>query len=218
MKKAVLEEVIQVSESPGDKAETCDAEEGVEDLGIDFQPDPSGGVEVVAVFDSVQTGGVAHVLVSTTNKEKKEHSSPSDDVQTVDYHDESEGGNGVFAKAYEADFEGFCSREFGRKFVAVGIHSIRVGTLIRGRLGSCSDRWCCGGGCTDFGGNRWWFLEFFGQRPVLVWSDVLVVIIIIDSFGSMTRGARSEHLIRHFPSRGVSWKYVVLMFNLRMRV
>ena len=59
---AELQEVVKVSETPGDEAEASDAEKGIQDLGIDFDPDAARGVEVVAVFDAVQIGGVAHVL------------------------------------------------------------------------------------------------------------------------------------------------------------
>ena len=81
---APLQEVVQIAESPGDEAEAGDAEEGVEDLGVDFDPDAAWGVEIVAVFDAVQMFGVAHVLTAAADKEKEQHPTPGDDVEAVD--------------------------------------------------------------------------------------------------------------------------------------
>ena len=58
--KAELEEVVEVAEAPGDEAEAGDAEEGVEDLRVDFDPDAARGLEIVAVFLTVGSGRVAH--------------------------------------------------------------------------------------------------------------------------------------------------------------
>ena len=62
-----MEEVVEVAEAPGDEAEAGDAEEGVEDLGVDFDPDTAGGVEVAAVFLAVGTGRVAHELFAAAD-------------------------------------------------------------------------------------------------------------------------------------------------------
>lgn len=39
---AKLEQVVEIAESPGDKAEARDAEQGVQDLRIDLDPYPAG--------------------------------------------------------------------------------------------------------------------------------------------------------------------------------
>lgn len=104
VENAVLEEVIKVAETPGDETESGYAKKGVEYLRVDFEPDSSGGVEVVAVFEAGGlVSGVAHELLSATDEEEEEHSSPGDDVEAVYYYDEAERGDKIFAKRYEAD-------------------------------------------------------------------------------------------------------------------
>lgn len=104
VEKAVLEEVIKIAETPGDEAESGYAKESVEYLRVDFEPYSSGGVEVVAVFEAWGlVSGVAHILISATNQEEEEHSSPGDDVEAVYYYDKAERGDKKFAKSYEAD-------------------------------------------------------------------------------------------------------------------
>lgn len=65
--EAELEEVVEVAEAPGDEAEAGDAEEGVEDLRVDFDPDAAGGVDVVALFFAVGAGWVAHELFAAAD-------------------------------------------------------------------------------------------------------------------------------------------------------
>ena len=124
----VLEEVIQVAETPGDKAEAGDAEKSVEDLGVDLDPDAARRIEIVAVFDAVQVGGVAHVLAAAADEEQKQHPAPGDDVEPVKNHKEAEGCYGEFPEAFEGDDCGFAPGMFGREFVAIGVDAFGVGT------------------------------------------------------------------------------------------
>ena len=57
---AELEEIVEVSEAPGNETEACDAEKGVQDLRIDFDPNAPGGVDIVAVFTLIVVRAVAH--------------------------------------------------------------------------------------------------------------------------------------------------------------
>lgn len=45
---SVLQEKIQISESPGCKSESCDTEQGVEYLRVDFDPYSPWRVDIVA--------------------------------------------------------------------------------------------------------------------------------------------------------------------------
>lgn len=56
---SVLEEIVQIAEAPWDGTETCNAEEGIEDLGINFDPDTSGRVDIVTGRFAHCWGGVA---------------------------------------------------------------------------------------------------------------------------------------------------------------
>lgn len=79
-----LEQEPQIPEAPRDEPEPGDAEERVEDLRIDFDPDAAGGVDVVAGGDAHCGGGVA--------EEEEEHAAPGDDVEHVDCYEEALGG------------------------------------------------------------------------------------------------------------------------------
>lgn len=59
-------EPVQVAEPPGGQAETSDAEKGVEDLAVNFEPDLAWGVVVVGA-------GVVHGR-GGFEKEEEEHS------------------------------------------------------------------------------------------------------------------------------------------------
>jgi len=62
------EHPVEVAEAPGCEAEARDAEEGVEDLAVDFEPDFARGVVVVAA-------GVAHGGRGV-EEEEEEHCAP----------------------------------------------------------------------------------------------------------------------------------------------
>ena len=81
--EAEFEEIIEIAEAPGDETKACDAKEGVEDLGVDFDPDAAGGVDVVAVFAVVVVGVVAHGAGGVA-EEEEEHAAPGDDVEAVE--------------------------------------------------------------------------------------------------------------------------------------
>jgi len=59
---------VEIAEAPGCEAEARDAEEGVEDLAVDFEPDFAGAVVVVAA-------GVAHGGRGVEEQEE-EHCAP----------------------------------------------------------------------------------------------------------------------------------------------
>lgn len=79
---AEFEQVVEIAEAPGDEAEAGDAEEGVEDLRVDLDPDAARRVDVVA-------GGVAHGGRGVA-EEEEEHAAPGYHVEAVDYHEEAE--------------------------------------------------------------------------------------------------------------------------------
>ena len=137
---AELEQVIQVSEAPGDKAEARDAEQRVEDLRVDFDPDASGRVDVVAVFFAVQVVRIAHGG-SGIAEEEEEHAAPRYDVEAVDHNTEAERGEGEFPEGFEADDGGLARGVFGRVFVAIGVDAVGVGA--KGGFGG------------GFGGGGW---------------------------------------------------------------
>ena len=121
-----FEEVVQIAEPPRHQPEPSDAEQGVQDLGVDFDPYSAGAVDVVAVFFAVRAWWVAHELLAAADEEEEEHAAPSDDVEAV-YHDEkTDRGEGEFPEAFEADERAFAPGVFGREFVAVWIDSIGI--------------------------------------------------------------------------------------------
>ena len=82
------EEKVQVAEAPGDEAEARDAEERVENLRGDLDPDASRGVDVAA-------GRMAH-CGSGVAEEEEEHAAPGDYVEEVDCYEEAlRGGTKV---------------------------------------------------------------------------------------------------------------------------
>ncbi len=68
---AEFHEVVKVAEAPGYEAEARDAEEGVEDLRVDFDPDAAWGVDVVAFFLAMGAGWVAHEFLSSADEEQE---------------------------------------------------------------------------------------------------------------------------------------------------
>lgn len=122
-----LEEVVEIAETPGDEAEAGDAEQGVEDLGVDLDPDAARGVEVVAVFDAVKAFRVAHIFAAAADQQQEEHAAPGDDVEAVDGDQEAERGDEEFPEAFEADEGCFAPGVFRGEFVAVGVDSFGVG-------------------------------------------------------------------------------------------
>ena len=127
--EAPLEEVVEVAEAPGDEAEAGDAEEGVEDLGVDLDPDAARGVEVVAVFDAVQVRRVAHVFAAAADEQQEEHAAPGDDVEAVDGDQEAERRDEEFPKAFEADERRFAPGVFRGELVAVWVDAFGIGAL-----------------------------------------------------------------------------------------
>lgn len=123
---AELEEVIEVSEAPGDETKACDTEKGVQDLRIDFDPDAAGGVDVVAVFTLVIVRAIAHGAGGVAEKEE-EHATPCDDVETVEDDEETHGGNCESTEGFEADDRGFAPRVFGREGVSIWVNTFVVG-------------------------------------------------------------------------------------------
>ena len=81
-----MEEVVEVAEAPGNEAEAGNAEEGVEDLRVDFDPDAARGIDIVAVFLAVGTGRVAHEFFAAADQEEEEHATPGDYVEAVNYN------------------------------------------------------------------------------------------------------------------------------------
>lgn len=50
VKETEFHQVVKVAKAPGYETEARDAEKGVEDLRVDFDPDAARGVDVVAIF------------------------------------------------------------------------------------------------------------------------------------------------------------------------
>lgn len=71
----------EVAEAPRDQPEAGHAEERVEDLGVDFDPDAARRVECVA-------GGCAHCGCGIA-EEEEQHAAPADDVEHVECEEEA---------------------------------------------------------------------------------------------------------------------------------
>lgn len=80
---APLEQEVEVAEAPWDEAEAGDAEEGVEDLRVDLDPDAARGVYGVAA-------GLAH-CGRGVDEEEEQHAAPGDYVEHVDCDAEALG-------------------------------------------------------------------------------------------------------------------------------
>jgi len=145
---AEAQQVVGVAEAPGDEAEAGDAEESVEDLRVDLDPDAAGGVDGVA-------GWVAHGRRGV-DEEQEEHAAPGDDVQAVDHHEEAERGQEEFPEGFEPDDGGFAPGFLGGWVVAVGVVAVFVGDDWFGVGG-----W--GGGGADAGGcGCYWCIFIWG--------------------------------------------------------
>jgi len=79
-------EVIKITEPPWHEAETSDAEECVEDLTINFDPDAAWAVDVVTVWATHGWRGVA--------EQEEQHPTPGDDIKHV-YCDEESPINNI---------------------------------------------------------------------------------------------------------------------------
>lgn len=69
LENAPLDQVVEVAEAPGDQAEPSNAEQGIQDLAIDFDPDFAGAVIIV-------TAGMAHRR-SGIQQDEEDHRTPS---------------------------------------------------------------------------------------------------------------------------------------------
>ena len=69
-KPAPLEQVVQISKPPRDETKASDAKQSIQDLGVDFDPDATRGVDVVA-------GRMAHSRSRVAEEEEK-HTAPGD--------------------------------------------------------------------------------------------------------------------------------------------
>lgn len=83
VEEAPFEKIVQITETPWDQTEARNAEKRVKDLGVNLKPDPARGLEIGAIFDAMKVLGVAHVLIPSTHEKQKQHSSPGNDIQTV---------------------------------------------------------------------------------------------------------------------------------------
>lgn len=124
-----LEQVVKIAEAPGDEPEAGDAEQGVEDLGVDFDPDAARGVEVVAVFDAVQVLRVAHVFAAAADEQQEEHAAPGDHVEAVKGDQEAERRDEEFPKAFETDEGRFAPGVFWGELVAVWVDAFCIWAL-----------------------------------------------------------------------------------------
>lgn len=126
-------EEVKVTEAPGDEAEACDAEEGVENLRGDFDPDAAGGVDVVAAVEVVLGGVLRAHCGRGVEKDQEEHAAPGDDVEAVEGDEEAEGGQEPFPEGEEADLGRLCPGLFRGLDVAV-----REGLLGLDAWGRCA--------------------------------------------------------------------------------
>ncbi len=115
---AVLHQVVQVAEAPGDEAQARDAEQGVEDLRVGLEPLLRGAVDVAA-------RGVAHGR-RAADEDQEEHAAPRDHVEPVHRDQEAQGREHEPAKRPERDLGRFPGAVLGRELVAVGVGHARV--------------------------------------------------------------------------------------------
>lgn len=176
VQETVLEEVEEVAETPRNEPEACDTEEGIEDLGVDLNPNATRRPQVITVFYAVQTFGVAHVLATAANEEQEEHATPCYNIEAVNDDEEAQGGDGVFTEGCEANADSFFSGVFWWELIAIGIHSVGVGTLIKGLRGVNRRVYSDYGGCFgSFGGSiQRSIWSYFGWSVVLRGQVVII--------------------------------------------
>ena len=115
---APLKQIIEVAEAPRDQSQSRNAEQGVENLRVDFQPFLSStGVVVV--------GWVGQRWGSVTQDEEK-HATPRNNVQAVDGDEESGGGQEELPEADETNLGGVPFRVLWGELIAIGIREGRV--------------------------------------------------------------------------------------------
>lgn len=112
---------VKIAEPPRGKPKASDAEECVENLRVDFDPDSSRRINIVA-------GRCAHCWGSVA-KEEEEHASPCDDVEAVDCDQEARNGQKPLPEAFQSNDERLLPWQFGRWYVAICVLKTIVSDL-----------------------------------------------------------------------------------------
>lgn len=123
-RRAPPDEVEEITGAPGEQAESRDAEERREDLAVDFNPDATWGVEVVAVVhpDAVALHE-AHFRRGAADQEEEDHGAPCDYIQTVECDEDAKGRFKEGAISAKGNGQGLLPSVFRGEAVAVWIRS-----------------------------------------------------------------------------------------------
>lgn len=92
---APLDQVVEVAEPPWNQPETCNAEQGIQNLTVDLDPDLPSAVVVIAA-------GMAHRGSGVENDEE-DHRAPGYHIEAVYCKYEAEGGQKESPEGLEAD-------------------------------------------------------------------------------------------------------------------
>ena len=122
---AKLEQVVEIAKAPRYETEASDAEEGIEDLRVNFDPDAARGVDVIAVFTGVKVRRVAHWCGGIA-KEEEEHAAPGNDIETVKHNEEAKRCDAELSEGFEADKGSFAPGVFWGKRVAIWIDTVGI--------------------------------------------------------------------------------------------
>lgn len=107
--QAPAQQEVHVARAPGEQAEARHAEERIEDLAVDLEPDGARAVDVLAVPHvlAVADGCPAH-FGGGAAEDEEEHATPCYDVEAVDCPEEAEGCDEPSPECLEPYGPGFC--------------------------------------------------------------------------------------------------------------
>lgn len=107
------QQIIPVAKAPGDQAESRDAEQRIEDLRRDLEPDLGAGID--GVVGRVGHGGRG------MDEDQEEHAAPRYDVQSVQREQEAKGRDNELGESAQGDSSSLFLVVFGWELVAVSI-------------------------------------------------------------------------------------------------
>jgi len=110
-----LHEVVEVAESPGNEPESSDAEQSIQNLTVNLNPDLASTRVVIA-------GGMAH-CGSSVEEDEEDHGTPTYHIETVDGDKKAKRCQKELPECFKTDGGGLPPGMLGRKSVPVGVRA-----------------------------------------------------------------------------------------------
>ena len=97
---APLKQIIEITETPRDKAKSSNTEKRIEDLRVDLDPYTARRVEIITVFDAMQVFRVAHELAAASDEQKEKHATPCNNIKAIDNNEKTEWCDEKFPEGF----------------------------------------------------------------------------------------------------------------------